>query len=82
MNLETDTDLAERQRACPAQIQQHQRFVAREGQFERAERLVQAGQPDLLNAHHRRHRHHRDGRRRAPVLAPLAASLLDGIKGE
>ena len=47
-----------------------------------AQRLVQPGQPDLLDPHDRSDRHHRHGRGSAPMLAPLATRLFDWVEAQ
>ena len=82
MNLQPVADLAERQLATAAVEQQYQRLVARERQIEGIQKVVQPRQDDLLGAHDGRHSGHRRHGRLAPMLAPLAAGLLDWIEAQ
>ena len=65
-----------------AQIQEHQRLVAGERQALRGERIVELGQPDLLDAHHRRDGHHWRDELLVPARAPLTPGLLDRIEAQ
>jgi hypothetical protein len=71
-------DDAQRQGAAPAERQQHQRLVAREGQLVRAQQRVELAEEDLLGAHDRGDGGH--GRRRAEPDLPDARRPVDGIK--
>jgi hypothetical protein len=71
-------DDLERQLAAAAEAEQDQHLVAGEGQLERLEHLVEAGQQDLLDTEDRRRRPHR--RRRAEALLPVRTGTLDRVE--
>ena len=50
MYLQPGADLVERERALPRKDQEHEDLVAREGQFQRPQHCVDAGQEHLLSA--------------------------------
>jgi hypothetical protein len=73
-------DHLQRQLAGAGEGQQHQHLVAGEGEPVRLERLVEAGQQDLLHPEDAGRRAHRGGR--AEVLLPALRRALDRVEGQ
>src|SRR5215207_8978889 len=48
----------------------------------RLQRLVEPGEQELVDAHHRRHGRHRGHRLGAPSLLPVASGLGDRVEGQ
>jgi len=69
---EAGAHLAERERPLSAERQQHERLVPGEGEVERAERVLDAREDELLRPHDRCGRRH--GRGRGPTHYPVACS--------
>ena len=80
VHLQPVAHLAQRQRAAAAVVEEHQRLVAREGQVERLELVVEPREQDLLDAHDRGDGAHRRDRLVAPVGAPVPPRLGDGVE--
>ncbi len=71
--------LGDRQRAAAAECQQPQQFEAREAQVVGPQRVLDAGQQDLVGPHHRRHRDHAVGDVTPAGPLPIGARQRDRI---
>ena len=79
VDLQPVGGLRDRQRTTAAERQQSQQFVPREAEVVRTQGRLDAGQQDLVGAHHRRDGDHAVGHLTPTGALPVGARQRDGI---